>query len=94
MLTISNNAAALIQKLLARPGVTKESGVRIQETPDRLLSFMVVKAPRPGDASYSVGNDARLYVAEEATDRVHDKVFDARRNDAGRMQFVLAGTPR
>ncbi|MFC7279301.1 hypothetical protein ACFQS1_35515 [Paractinoplanes rhizophilus] len=90
MLTISNAASDTIHEMLRVPGVPPEGGVRLQCTPDhRQLSILLVPAPCAGDMRYDAGDGASLYVAAEVADRVRDKTFDARRNDAGCMQFVL-----
>ena len=90
MLTISSAASETIHTMLRVPGVPPEGGVRVQYAPDhQRLSVLLVPEPAAGDIKYDAGDGAPLYVAAEVADRFRDKTFDARRNDAGRMQFVL-----
>lgn len=90
MLTISNAASEAIHTMLRVPGVPPEGGVRVQHAPDhQRLSIFLVSGPCAGDLRYDAGDGASLYVAAEVAERVRDKTFDARRNDTGRMQFVL-----
>lgn len=90
MLTISNAASEAIHAMMRVPGVPAEGGVRVQLAPDhRRLSVLLVAEPADGDLRYDAGGGACLYVAGEVADRVRNRVFDAGRNDAGRMQFRL-----
>jgi hypothetical protein len=90
MLNISNSASETIHTMLRIPGVPPEGGVRIQYAPDhRRLSILLVSGPGADDLRYDAGAGASLYVAAEVAGRVQNKTFDAKRNDDGRMQFVL-----
>ena len=92
MLTISNAASEAIHTMLRVPGVPPEGGVRVQYATDhQRLSILLVAGPIVGDLRYDAGDGASLYVAAEVAERIRDKTFDAKRNDKGRMQFVLHG---
>jgi hypothetical protein len=83
------DALGVVRKFTANPRLDVSSGVRIAErsgTPR--LQVGAVKAPQPGDLVIEESG-GRLFLGPEAQRRVGGKVLDARRDAAGRIQFLL-----
>lgn len=89
MFAVSNDAAAAIRRLLARPGVPQGCGLRIQPAADPgRLRILLVSAPTAGDFVRDA-EGARLYVAQEVAGRLQGRTLSVKRSEAGRVQFVL-----
>ena len=89
MLTITPDALAVVRTFTANPQLDESSGVRIDERPDKpSLQVRAVREPKPGDTVVEQSG-GRIYVESGAASQVRGKVLDARRDAAGRVEFVL-----
>jgi Fe-S cluster assembly iron-binding protein IscA len=90
MLAVTENATSVIQQLTDRPELPDGAGLRIaSSTEPPNLTVAATGAPEKGDQV--VENDgARLFLESEAAAMLDDKVLDARVNDAGGVEFLVA----
>jgi iron-sulfur cluster assembly protein len=95
MLHMTDNAAEAVRKLSADSGLEPEPGLRIAPgdptstgTP---LELSLAPGPETNDQTAEEGG-ATIYVEEELTAFLDDKVLDASVED-GRVRFRLADAP-
>lgn len=94
MFTVSDDATAAMRDIVTQPGVPPGAGLRIVANPDgSSLHMTVAPMPEPGDTVYEAGQAAQLFVSHDAEDLLADKSIDARKDDAGQVQFVLGSRP-
>jgi iron-sulfur cluster assembly protein len=90
MLAVTENATSVIRQLTDHPELPDGAGLRMastDETPN--LTVSPVGTPEEGDQVVENGG-ARVFLASEAADILEDKVLDARVNDAGGVEFLVA----
>jgi iron-sulfur cluster assembly protein len=90
MLAVTENATSVIQQLTDRPELPDGAGLRIAtstEAPD--LTVSAAGAPEEGDQVVENGG-ARVFLESGAAAMLDDKVLDARVNDAGGVEFLVA----
>jgi iron-sulfur cluster assembly protein len=90
MLAVTENATSVIQQLTDRPELPDGAGLRIASTEDASnLTVAPAGAPEEGDEVVEKGG-ARVFLESEAAAILDDKVLDARVNDAGGVEFLVA----
>jgi len=91
MLTLTENATAIVNEITTQPGLTEEAGLRITSAPTPEPSFEVTAAAQgePGDHIVEQGG-ATIYLDESAAQLLDDKVLDAAVDPAGKVEFALA----
>lgn len=91
MLTLTPTAVAVVNRITTAPGVPDGSGLRISadSVPEGQLLIEVASTPAEGD-EVIVETGARVFLAEDTTSFLDDKVLDAAVDDQGGAQFVLA----
>jgi len=90
MLAVTENATSVIQQLTDRPELPDGAGLRIAssaEAPN--LTVSPAGAPEAGDQVVEEGG-ARVFLESQAAAMLDDKVLDARVNDAGGVEFLVA----
>jgi iron-sulfur cluster assembly protein len=90
MLAVTENATSVIQQLTDRPELPDGAGLRIAssaEPPN--LTVAPAGAPEEGDQVVENGG-ARVFLESEAATLLDDKVLDARVNDSGGVEFLVA----
>lgn len=94
MLTLTNNAAAVISSLTANPDLPAGSGLRISaDTEDRQnLSLMVAGGPNEEDQVVE-DHGARVFLEPNASETLENMVLDAEINESGGVQFFLGAQP-
>ena len=93
MLSMTDNAAALIRDLAAQQQGAPQSGLRIAT--DRAagaLTFALAEGPVQGDQAVDSGG-ARVFLDPPAAQILDDKVLDAAVDAQGRVQFGFADQP-
>lgn len=90
MLTLTDNATAIVNEITHQPGLGEEAGLRITSTPDPEATFEVTAAQQgePGDQVVEQGG-ATVYLDEAAAEMLDDKVLDAAVDTEGRVEFAL-----
>jgi len=90
MLTLTNNASAVVKQIADQTG-GDGSGLRIsQETADApALDVSPTDSPEPGDQVIE-SEGARVFLEEHAAQTLDDKVLDAQVDQTGGVQFSIA----
>ncbi|HEY2949835.1 MAG TPA: adhesin [Micromonosporaceae bacterium] len=93
MITLTDNAVAVIHNLTEQPEVPDGAGLRIAtDTSAGQLTLTVAPEPMTGDQVLDSAG-ARLFLDEAAAELLDDKSLDATIDDGGRVQFMLAEQP-
>lgn len=94
MLTLTDNAAAIVTTLVSRQSDEPDAGLRIHstatETPngDARLAVLVTAAPEPADQVVEVSG-TRLFLDEAAMIALEDKTLDAGVDGEGSVSFAV-----
>ncbi|MBW1638485.1 MULTISPECIES: Fe-S cluster assembly protein HesB [Microbacterium] len=94
MLTLTDNASAIVATLVNRQSDADDAGLRIHtaETTgpagESRLAVVVVPTPEPQDQVIQVPG-ARVYLEEGAAIALDDKVLDAGVDDEGAVSFAV-----
>jgi iron-sulfur cluster assembly protein len=90
MLTVTENASSVIRQLTDRPEMPDGSGLRIASS-DEAENLTVSPADTPEEGDQVVENEgARVFLEAEVAMLLDDKILDARVNDAGGVEFLVA----
>ncbi len=90
MLAVTENATSVIRQLTDHAELPDGAGLRIasaDEAPN--LTVSPVGTPEDGDQIVESGG-ARVFLESEAAEMLDDKVLDARVNDTGGVEFLVA----
>ena len=89
MLTLTENASAIVKEIASQAGGGEGTGLRIAVEGDQ-SSFGISAAdqPEPGDEIVEQAG-ATVYLESQAADVLSDKVLDAGVDEAGNVQFAL-----
>lgn len=89
MLTVTENAQAVVQGLTSSDELPEAAGVRIALAADQAqLEVTVVPEPLPTDVHVDAG-EGHVYVAEDTAPALEGQVLDAAQTDEG-VGFTLA----
>lgn len=93
MLTLTDNATAIVATLVRRKSEADDAGLRIHTAAtgadgEQRLAVDVVSSPAPADRVIDVPG-AHVYVEEEAAIALDDKVLDAGVDEKGAVSFAL-----
>ncbi len=89
MLTITNQALAVVRTITAHPQLDESSGLRIAQQRDTgLLGVGAVERPQPGDIVIE-RSGGRVYVGQNAVRRLRGRTLDVRKDSHGRAEFLL-----
>jgi iron-sulfur cluster assembly protein len=90
MLTLTENATAIVNEITTQPGLTDDAGLRITSAPTPEPSFEVTAAAQgePGDQVVEHGG-ATVYLDPVAAELLDDKVLDAAVDQTGKVEFAL-----
>ncbi len=91
MLTLTENATAIVNEITHQPGLSDSAGLRITTagTPDPAFEVTAASQAEPGDQVVEQGG-ATVYLDSEAADLLDDKVLDAAVDPSGKVEFALA----
>jgi iron-sulfur cluster assembly protein len=90
MLAVTENATSVIQQLTERPELPDGAGLRIASS-EEAPNLTVAPAGAPEDGDQVLDNEgARVFLEPEAATILDDKVLDARVNDSGGVEFLVA----
>ena len=90
MLTLTETATTAVKSIVDRNPTLAEGGLRIDSGPEGGNSFGValVPEPQPGDTTVESGG-ARVFLEENASHILEDKVLDAQVGRDGDVTFAL-----
>lgn len=90
MLTLTENATTIVKTLTTQAVDSPEGGLRISSPDPNATTFSVAVAPAPEAADQViVDGDARVFVEENASAALDDKVLDAGLDEQGAVHFQL-----
>ena len=90
MLDVTENASDVIRQLTDRPEMPDGAGLRIASS-DAADTVTVSAAENPERGDQVVENEgARLFLEADAAVMLDDKILDARVNDNGGVEFLVA----
>lgn len=88
MLTLTDNAADVVQKIVEQNVADEQAGLRISQQADESLTLAPADASEPGDQVVEE-KGARVFLDEGAAAVLDDKVLDAQVEDDGSVQFAV-----
>jgi len=95
VLTLTDNASAIVTTLVTRQSEAPDAGLRIHSTDDQgpsgeaRLAVLVTSDPEPQDQVVEVAG-TRLFLDETAAVALDDKVLDAGVDDSGAVSFAVS----
>jgi len=91
MLTLTENASAIVNEITSQPGLNDNAGLRITNEGSADASFAISAAEEaePGDQVVEQGG-ATVYLDESSAQLLDDKVLDAAVDPSGKVEFALA----
>ena len=88
MLTMTENAVAVIREITGQNQVPTDAGLRIAQDVAGSLNLSVSAEPQPGDEVVDEGG-ARIFLDQEAAPMLADKALDVSMDGQGGVQFML-----
>jgi iron-sulfur cluster assembly protein len=90
MLTLTENASAIVNEITSQPGLAETAGLRITSdaSPEPAFEVSAAQQAEPGDQVVEQGG-AIVYLDESAAQLLDDKVLDAAVDPAGKVEFAL-----
>ena len=91
MLTLTENASAIVHEITSQPGLADTAGLRItsDDSPDPAFEVSAAMQAEPGDQVVEQGG-ATVYLDESAAALLDDKILDAAVDASGKVEFALA----
>lgn len=91
MLTLTENASAIVNEITSQPGLADTAGLRItaDSAPEPAFAVTAAEQAEPGDQIVEQGG-ATVYLDESAAELLDDKVLDAAVDPSGKVEFALA----
>ncbi|WP_300268258.1 Fe-S cluster assembly protein HesB [Microbacterium sp.] len=98
MLTLTENADAVVTTIVGREDASAEAGLRIQtaegQGPGGEARFAVQVVAAPEEADVVIEGDAsRVFLEANAAEALSDKVLDAGVDEAGAVSFTILPQP-
>ena len=92
MLTLTENASAIVNEITSQPGLADTAGLRItteDNTPEPAFAVSAAMQGEPGDQVVEQGG-ATVYLDPSAAEMLDDKILDAAVDQSGKVEFALA----
>ena len=91
MLTLTENASAIVTEITSQPGLAETAGLRIttEDAPEPAFAVSAALQGEPGDQVVEHGG-ATVYLDPTAADLLDDKVLDAAVDPSGKVEFAIA----
>ncbi|WP_243064773.1 Fe-S cluster assembly protein HesB [Humibacter sp. RRB41] len=90
MLTLTENASTIVKTLTEQTVDSPQGGLRISSTEENSQAFAVTVVPAPeADDQIVIGGDARVFIEENASPALSDKVLDAQLDEQGAVRFQI-----
>lgn len=98
MLTLTENADAVVTTIVGQEDANADAGLRIQtaegQGPNGEARFAVHVVPSPEAADVVIeGAGSRVFLEENAAETLSDKVLDAGVDDQGSVSFTILPQP-
>lgn len=98
MLTLTENADAVVTTIVGREDASEDAGLRIQtaegQGPNGEARFAVHVVPSPEPADVVVeGSASRVFLEDSAAEALSDKVLDAGVDEQGAVSFTILPQP-
>jgi iron-sulfur cluster assembly protein len=98
VLTLTENADAVVTTIVGREDASAEAGLRIQtaegQGPNGEARFAVHIAPSPEPADIVIeGPGSRVFLEDDAAEALSDKVLDAGVDEQGAVSFTILPQP-
>jgi Fe-S cluster assembly iron-binding protein IscA len=94
MLTLTENASTIVRDITAQPGMSETAGLRITTEGGDQPGFQISAADQPqADDQVVEQGGATIYLDEESSALLDDKILDAAVDEQGRVEFALAMQP-
>ena len=91
MLTLTENASAIVNEITSQPGVAETAGLRITTEPGPEPAFAISAAQEGApDDQVVQQSGATVYVDSAAAELLDDKILDAAVDATGKVEFALA----
>jgi iron-sulfur cluster assembly protein len=90
MLTLTENASAIVNEITHQPGLPETAGLRIttEDSPETSFAVSAAEQAEPGDQVVEQGG-ATVYLDPSAAQLLDDKVLDAAVDPNGKVEFAL-----
>jgi iron-sulfur cluster assembly protein len=88
MLTLTDNAADVVQKIVEQTVEEEQAGLRISQQADESLALAPTVTSHPGDQIVE-DKGARVFLDEGAAALLEDKILDAQVEEDGAVQFAI-----
>ena len=88
MLTMTDNAADVVQKIVEQTVAEDQAGLRISQAEDESLALTPAPDSEPGDQVVEE-NGARVFLDAGAAAVLDDKILDAKVEADGSVQFAV-----
>ena len=94
MLTLTENASAIVNEITKQPGLSETAGLRITSdaAPEPAFAISAASEAQPGDQVVEQAG-ATIYLDESAAELLVDKILDAAVDPSGKVEFALALQP-
>ncbi len=89
MLTITENAADVVKKIVEHNETEDDAGLRISQSADESLALSPAVTAQPGDQVVEE-NGARVFLDDGAAAVLDNQILDATVGADGSMQFAVA----
>lgn len=97
MLTLTDNAEAVVSTIVHNQGEGEDAGLRIQTAeaagPAGETRFAVHVVPAPEADDIVVSGTGKVFLEEQAAEALTDKVLDAGVDDQGAVSFTIMPQP-
>lgn len=88
MLTITENAADVVKKIVEQNVIDADAGLRISQAEDESLALAPAVESHPGDQVIEE-KGAKVFLDEGAALVLDDKILDAKVEEDGSVQFAV-----
>jgi len=91
MLTLTENASAIVNEITHQPGLAETAGLRItaDQGPEPAFAISAAQEAAPGDQVVEQAG-ATVYLEPTAAELLDDKILDAAVDPSGKVEFALA----
>ena len=90
MLTLTDNASAIVNEITNQPGLSDTAGLRITSVSDPEPAFEVTATAQGEPEDQIVEQDgATVYLDRASAELLDDKVLDAAVDPSGKVEFAL-----
>ncbi len=94
MLTLTENASTIVRDITTQPGMPETTGLRITTEGGAQPGFAISAAEEPeADDKVVEQAGATIYLDQESSELLDDKILDAAVDEQGKVEFALGLQP-